>query len=101
MLYFGFLSVTVSGQSEESPNTTDYTREYNSFVKNYNSMVDVMLNQKNDSDAAIVSLSGEHIPYLKQAQSHLSNCLSMAPKDDELRTRLLGYQEKLKFLENM
>ena len=100
VLYLAFMSVCVYGQEESKiQSELDYTEEYNSFVKNYNAMVEVMLNKATDAEVANISLGKEHLQYLKQARIHLDNCIEIAPEDEKLRAMLVGYKEKLDFLE--
>jgi len=98
ILYLGIMSVCATAQADEEPDSA-YQQEYNSFVENYNAMVDVMLNVANDHDAFTISEQKAHIPYLKKAKLHLNNCLSAAPQDEEIKKMLLNFQSKLDFLE--
>jgi len=103
LFFISFISVHAFSQSESPliPKAVElvYSDEYDSFVQNYNSMVDVMLNLTSDRDLAIIMNSKAHLQFLKQAQKHLNNCISIAPKDKQVMAMLKGYQERLEFLE--
>jgi hypothetical protein len=95
-VYLTFIWTTAAAQSPKAPEL-DYNQQYDSFVQNYNTMVDIMLHQATDSDASIVSLSKDHLPFLEKAIAHLSNCISVAP-NEKAKEMLYGHKEKLDFL---